>query len=110
MPFIIAARLHALPALYKAAVGGLPNLPGKGCIGADIGILVPVRRPKGRSEQVLHADIRTTNALIRAVRASGEHAAAEPRQRRRALQRVTINPSRISDIARAALVLKGVGK
>lgn len=39
--------------------------------------LVPVRRPKGQSEQALHTDTRTTNTLIRAIRALGERAAAE---------------------------------
>ncbi|MFJ9914916.1 transposase family protein [Actinacidiphila glaucinigra] len=77
----------------------------KGYIGAGIGILVPVRRPKGRSEQVLHADTRTTNSLIRGIRALGERAAAELKQRWRTLQYVTLSPSRIGDIARAALVL-----
>lgn len=64
-PDITAARLHAFPALYKAAADGLPTLADKGYIGAGIGILVPIRRPKGRSEQALHADTRTTNNLIR---------------------------------------------
>ncbi|WP_370467088.1 transposase family protein [Streptomyces sp. 5-10] len=52
-PDITAARIHALPALYKAAARGLPTLADKGYIGAGIGIRVPVRRPKGRSEQAL---------------------------------------------------------
>ncbi|MFE7268295.1 hypothetical protein ACFU9B_40910 [Streptomyces sp. NPDC057592] len=38
----------------------------------------------------------------------GERAAAELKQRRRTLQYVTISPSRIGDIARAALVLNGI--
>ncbi|MFE7216302.1 transposase family protein [Streptomyces sp. NPDC057611] len=49
-PAITAARIHVLPALYKAAADGLPTLADKGYIGAGIGILIPVRRPKGRSE------------------------------------------------------------
>jgi hypothetical protein len=53
---------HALPALYKAAAEGMPTLADKGYIGAGIGIRVPVRRPKGQSEQALHADTRATNA------------------------------------------------
>lgn len=75
-PDITAARIHALPALYRAAANGLPTLPDKGYIGAGIDILVPVRRPKGRSEQALHADTRTTYNLIRGVRALGERAGA----------------------------------
>jgi hypothetical protein len=109
-PDITAARIHALPALYKAATEGLPTLTDKGYIGAGIGILVPVRRPKGRSEQALHADTRTTNSLIRGIRALGERAAAELKQRWRTLQHVTISPRRIDDIARAAPVLNRIWK
>ncbi|NJP42543.1 transposase family protein [Actinacidiphila epipremni] len=109
-PDITAGRIHALPALYKAAVNGLPALADKGYIGAGIGILVPVRRPKGQSEQALHADTRTTNALIRDLRARGERAAAELKERWRALKHVTLSPSRIGDIARAALLLNGQWK
>ncbi|WP_202918127.1 transposase family protein [Streptomyces cavernae] len=50
-PDITAARIHALPALYKAAADGLPTLADKGYIGAGIGIPIPVRRPKGQSER-----------------------------------------------------------
>jgi len=46
-----------------------------------------------------------TNALIRYVRALGERTAAELKQRWRTLQRITLSPSQIGDIARAALVL-----
>jgi hypothetical protein len=109
-PDITAARIHALPALYKAAADGLPTLADKGYIGAGIGIHVPVRRPKGKSEQALHADTRTTNTLIRNLRALGERAAAELKERWRTLKHVTLGPSRIGDIARAALVLNGIWK
>ncbi|MBW1597012.1 hypothetical protein HPT28_08140 [Streptomyces sp. JJ38] len=54
------------------------------------------------------ADTRTTNSLITGVRALGERAAAELKQRWRSLQHVTISPSRIGDIARAALVLNKI--
>lgn len=104
-PDITAARIHVLPALYKAAAQGLPTLADKGYIGAGIGIRVPVRRPKGRSEQALHINIRMTNALIRYVRALGERAAAELKERWRALKRITLSPCRIGDITRSALVL-----
>ncbi len=110
VPDITAARIHALPALYKAAADGLPTLADKGYIGAGIGILVPVRRPKGQSEKALHTDTRTTNSLIRSIRALGERAAAELKQRWRTLQHVTLSPSRIGDITRAALVLNGIWK
>ncbi|MFF3897649.1 transposase family protein [Streptomyces sp. NPDC001812] len=75
-PDITAARIHAFPALDKAAADGLPTLADKGYIGTGIGSLVPVRCPKGQSEQALHTDMRTTNSLIRGVRALGERAAA----------------------------------
>ncbi|GGY15454.1 transposase [Streptomyces minutiscleroticus] len=109
-PDITAARIHALPALYKAAADGLPTLADKGYIGAGIGIRLPVRRPKGQSEQALDADTRTTNALIRGTRALGERTAAELKERWRALKHVSLSPSRIGDITRAALVLNGTWK
>jgi hypothetical protein len=105
VPDITAARIHALPALYKAAAGSLPTLADKGYIGAGIGILIPVRRPNGRSEQALHVDTRMFNTLLRHARAVGERTAAELKQRWRALQHVTFSPHRIGDIARVALVL-----
>lgn len=52
---------------------------------------------------------RTTNALIRAIRAIGRRADAELKERRRARNHVTLGPSRISDIARAALVPTQLG-
>ena len=109
-PDITAARIHALPALYKAAADGLPTLADKGYIGAGIGILIPVRRPKGKSEQALHVDTRMFNALVRHVRGLGERTAAELKQRWRTLQYVTLSPGRIGYIARAALVLNGIWK
>jgi hypothetical protein len=104
-PDITAARLHALPALYKAAAEGLPTLADNGYIGAGIGILVPHRRPRKRSEHALHAENRMFNALVRHVRALGERAAAELKQRWRTLQHITLSPNHIGEIARAALVL-----
>lgn len=92
-PDITAARIHVLPALHKAAAQGLPTLADKGYIGAGIGIRIPVRRPKGRSEQALHIDIRMTNALIRHIRALGEPAAAELKERWRALKHITLSPA-----------------
>ncbi|MFF5333652.1 transposase family protein [Streptomyces sp. NPDC013181] len=108
-----AARIHALPALsalYKAAADGLTTLADKGYIGAGIGILIAVRRPKGKSEHALHVDTRMFNTLLRHVRALGERSAAELKQRWRALQHVALSPSRIGDIARAVLVLNGIWK
>ncbi|MFF8913427.1 transposase family protein [Streptomyces sp. NPDC015032] len=78
--------------------------------GAGIGIVIPVRRPKGKSEQTLHVDTRMFNTLVRRVRALGERTAAELKQRWRTLQYVTLSPGRIGDIARAALALNGIWK
>jgi hypothetical protein len=50
------------------------------------------------------------NSLLRHVRALGERTAAELKQRWRTLQHVTLSPSRIGDITRAALVLNGIWK
>ncbi|MFI6740494.1 hypothetical protein ACIBI9_46875 [Nonomuraea sp. NPDC050451] len=47
------------------------------------------------------------NALIRHGRAFGERTAAELKEGWRALQHVTLNPSRTGDTARAARVLTG---
>ncbi|MGW1888263.1 transposase family protein [Streptomyces sp. NPDC001970] len=104
-PDITAARRHALPALYKAAADGLPTLTDKGYIGAGIGIHVPIRRPKGQPEKALDIDTHMTNVLIRHIRALGERTAAELKERWRALKHISLSPSRIGDIARAALVL-----
>ncbi|MFD0622792.1 transposase family protein [Streptomyces sanglieri] len=84
-------------------IRNLPTLADKGYIG--IGIRVPVRRPKGKSEQALGADTRTTNCLVRDLRTLGERTAAELKERWRTLKRVTLSPSRIGDTARAALAL-----
>ncbi|WP_377274544.1 hypothetical protein [Peterkaempfera sp. SMS 1(5)a] len=50
------------------------------------------------------------NALLRQGRALGERPAAELKQRWRTLQHITLSPSRVGDIARAALVLNGIWK
>jgi DDE superfamily endonuclease len=43
---ITTARLHALPALYRAAAAGLPTLADPGYEGAGLGILIPVKQPQ----------------------------------------------------------------
>nr|WP_233273741.1 transposase family protein [Streptomyces broussonetiae] len=109
-PDITSVRIHVLPAPYKAAADGLPALADKAYTGPGIGIRAPVRRPEGRSETALDRGTRSTDALIRHVRARGERTAAELEERRRALKHVTLSPSTIGDIARAALVLDGQWK
>jgi len=103
---LTAARLHALPALYHAAASGLPVLADPGYDGAGIGICIPVKQPAGGRD--LDINTRTRNALLRSLRSLrclGERGFALLTGRWRTLQHVTASPSRIGDIARAALVL-----
>jgi hypothetical protein len=100
---LTAARLHALPALYPAAAAGLPTLADLGYDGAGIGIHIPVKQPAGGRHLDINA--RTRNALQRSLRCLGERGFALLTQRWRTLQHITASPSKIGDIARAALVL-----
>jgi DDE superfamily endonuclease len=100
---ITAARTHALPALYQAAATGLPTLADPGYDGAGIGILIPVKQPPAGRE--LDINTRTRNAIQRSLRCLGERGFALLNQRWRTLQHITASPSKIGDIARAALVL-----
>jgi DDE superfamily endonuclease len=100
---ITAARVHALPALYRAAALGMPCLADSGYEGAGIGVLVPVKSPAGNQEP--DAGTRTRNALLRDLRCRGERGFALLTQRWAALQHVTASPSRITEITRAGLVL-----
>ena len=100
---VTAARRHALPALYRAAALGMPALADSGYEGAGIGILTPIRKPAGNQE--LDAGTRTRNALLRDLRCRGERGFALLTQRWAALQHITADPDRITEITRAALVL-----
>jgi hypothetical protein len=100
---LTAARWHALPALYRAAALGMPALADSGYEGAGTGILTPVKKPAGNQE--LDIDTRTRNALLRDLRCRGERGFALLTQRWAALQHVTADPDRITEITRAALVL-----
>jgi hypothetical protein len=100
---ITAARVHALPALYRAAALGMPALADSGYKGAGIGVLTPVKNPPGNQEPDIGT--RTRNALLRELRCQGERGFALLTQRWAALQHVTASPSRITEITRAALVL-----
>ena len=99
---ITAARTHALPALYHAAAG-LPTLADPGYDGAGIGIYIPVKQPTDGRE--LDINTRTRNAIQRSLRCLGERGFALLTGRWRTLRHITASPSRIGDIARAALVL-----
>jgi hypothetical protein len=81
----------------------LACLPSPIYDGAGIGVLIPVRQlPGGREPDI---DTRTRNALLRSLRCLGERGFALLTGRWRTLQYVTASPSKIGDIARAALVL-----
>ena len=98
-----AARRHVLGALYAAAAAGLPTLADPGYTGAGIGVHTPVRQPTdGRA---LDINTRTRNGLLRALRSLGERGFALLTGRWRALQHITLSPTKIGRIARAALVL-----
>jgi hypothetical protein len=96
---IIAARTHTPPALCPAAARGLPTLTDKGYTGAGIGIVIPT---KGANLATGQPDPqcpdrrweRRPNAPNACSNAPGK-----------ALQRVTLDPSRIGAITAAALVL-----
>jgi hypothetical protein len=99
---ITAARTHALPALYHAAAD-LPALADLGYDGAGAGIYIPVKQPTDGRE--LDINTRTRNAIQRSLRCLGERGFALLTGRWRTLRHITASPSRIGDIARAALVL-----
>jgi hypothetical protein len=90
--------------LHRAAATGLPTLADPGYDGAGIGVHIPVRQPADGRD--LDINTRTRNALLRSPRCLGERAfALLTTGRWRTLQHITASPSKISDIARAALVL-----
>ena len=108
VPDIDAARVHALPALYRAAARGLPALADGGYQGAGIGVHTPVKSPKakkGTAPRELDDSQRTRNLLLRGLRCQGERGFALLTRRWAVLQHVTASPCRITEIARAALVL-----
>jgi hypothetical protein len=100
---LTAARAHVLGALYAAAATGLPTLADGGYTGAGIGVFTPVKQPA--DGQVLDADNRAYNALLRGLRCLGERGFAVLTGRWRALRHITASPSRIGDIVKAALIL-----
>lgn len=99
---ITAARKLVL-AVLAPYVNDLPVLADGGYEGAGHGVLVPVKKPKDGGE--LDPDTRTYNKLLRALRCLGERGFALLVTRWKTLQHVTMSPRRITDLARAALVL-----
>jgi len=99
-----AACDHVLGGLYWAASQlQLPTLADGGYAGAGIGVHTPVTQPPGN--QVLDADNRTYNALLRGLRSLGERGFAVLTGRWRTRHRITASPRKIGTIAQAALVL-----
>ena len=100
---ITAARVHALPALYRAAALGMPTLADRGYEGAGIGIHIPVKSPGGSQE--LAPGNQARNSLLRGLRFQGERGFALLTQRWALLQHTTASPRQLTQIVRAALVL-----
>jgi len=96
---IAAARDHCLGALYAAAAAGLPTLTDKGYQGARIGVHSPI---KGHN---LHESNASYNMLVTALRALGERANAELKQRWKFLRRIRLCPNRIGVIVAVEIVL-----
>lgn len=99
---LTAARHHVLGALYAAAAHGLPTAD-PGYDGAGIGVHTPVKQPSDGRQ--LDVNTRTRNGLLRSLRCLGERGFALLVGRWRALQHITLSPNKITEIARAALVL-----
>jgi len=66
--------------------------------------LHPVNQPPGGHELDIGTRTRTRNAVLRSLRCLGERGFTLLTQRWRTLQHITASPSKIGDIARAALV------
>jgi hypothetical protein len=98
---VTAARELVLPQA-RPYLKDLPFLADSGYEGAGAGVLVPVKKPR-RGE--LDINTRTRNALLRSLRYQGERGFALMSQRWRVLQRITVSPTTIGDIAKSALVL-----
>jgi hypothetical protein len=98
---LTAAREHVLPEA-RPYLKDLPFLADSGYEGAGAGVHVPVKKPARGGQD---PDTKTRNALLRSLRYQGERGFALMSQRWRTLQRVTLSPGTIGDIAKAALVL-----
>jgi len=99
---IEAARRQVLD-IVRPFTAEMPILADPGYEGAGQGVFTPVKQSKDGRE--LDVDTRTYNALLRSLRCLGERGFALLVQRWRTLQHVSLSPSRIGSIAKAALVL-----
>ncbi|MCD5422861.1 transposase family protein [Rhodococcus pyridinivorans] len=96
---ITEAGIHCLSALYKAADGGVPPLVDKGYEGAASSYTPRSRTAASTSRN------RRYNLLPTTLRAIGERADAELKQRWNSRRRIRLFPSRIGQIVAAAIVL-----
>lgn len=98
------ARTHGLvQALDRlAATLGIPTLTDLGYENIGDGFRHPVKKPQGGK---LTEEQRAFNAVIRGVHGVAERANALLKVTFKALRRVTLDPSAITRIARAALVV-----
>ena len=113
MSDVAPGHLHDLTVARDAGVIGalnwaasqldLPTLADSGYDGAGQGIKTPIKQPA--DGQSLAPDNQAYNTLLRSTRCLGERGFALLTGRWRALQRVTISPRRIGELAQAALVL-----
>lgn len=99
----ITAARHFVLAAVQPYLKDMPILADPGYQGAGHGVYTPVKKPRNGSE--LDIGTRTYNQLLRAIRALGERGFALLVQRWRTLRYITMSPTRIGDLARAALVL-----
>jgi hypothetical protein len=100
---LAAAHEHgAIGALCAAAAKGLPCLADKSYCFAGIGIHAPIKNPTGN--QVPDLNNRCYNSMLTRLRRLGERIAAILLTRWKTLRRITLRPSRIGAITKAALV------
>jgi len=88
---------------WSASQLDLPAMADSGYEGAGLDVKTPVKQPTGG--QVLAPDNQAYNMLLRSTRCLGERGFALLTGRWRALQRVTVSPGRVGQLAQAALVL-----
>jgi hypothetical protein len=98
---LAAARELVLPVL-RPYLQHMPCLADSGYDGAGHGMHTPVKKPRHGD---LDPDTKCRNALLASARCRGERMFALLACRWTTLQHVTASPSRIGDIAKAALVL-----
>jgi hypothetical protein len=99
----LTAARHFVLAAVQPYLADMPILADPGYRGAGHRIYTPVKKPTDGYE--LPVDTRTYNNLLRAIRALGERGFALLVQRWKTLQHVTMSPTRIGTLARAALAL-----